>query len=293
MQALGVTAFSLLTWAVCAVLVLGLVWRLARWARTPIPWRLPLYASGQARAPWPMRLTWQALAWPALWRSSPRRWLLAWPLHACLLLLFLDHLRRWGFLPGGWPPAAWAPWAGWLLACLLLLLLIRRLATPLSRLLSTWQDYLAPALLLALCLSGLFMAGQVSGGPSGLAGLGGRAPVGPPAFWLHHGLGLVFLAYLPWGKLAHGLGLLASPGLTQAALPEGGRHSNPWDAQAAGPELADQDLAPGQPLWWTQDKYQAALKQRWAGAGVHRVLAARDRQASLAEDRLDGQGGPA
>lgn len=48
-------------------------------------------------------------------------------------------------------------------------------------------------------------------------GLTHFSPAAPPAsamFALHFLLALALLAYLPWGKLLHGVGLWASPGLT-------------------------------------------------------------------------------
>ena len=273
-------------YAALAAMGLGLAWRLGRWARTPAPFRFPLAPLARDRTRLGLRLLWQALAWPALWRSSPGLWLAAWLLHLCLLLVLLGHLRH--LLP---PSPAWLPDpgaaalpAGLLLAALAHLLLMRRLADPLLRRFSNWRDYLSHGLLLAVCLSGLYPRLLAGAGSS----WGSPAPTPCAAGWLHYGLGCLWLAWLPWVRLLHAAGPWASPGPSQLALGEGQGHPNPWDDQASGPELSDLDLPPGEPLWWTPDKYRAALKQRWSGAGVHRVMGAGERRRSLAGKGQDG-----
>lgn len=302
MEALGYMVFRVLPYAALAVCLGGAAWRLWRWWAAPVPWRAPLTPAPARGLGVAGRLIWQALALPALWPASSRPgrlappgkaglWLLVWLLHACLLLTLLHHLRLFMQPVPAWLMALHTPGrlAGHLLPVLLLLLMMRRLANPLLRRLSVWEDYGAPALLLGLSLSGLAMDSlarpslvQIKGLALGLTHLS-PAPWPPLGlFWLHFLLGLALVFYLPWGKLLHGAGLLASPGLSQADSPQARLWANPWDAQARGSELAsgqtDQDR---QPSGWGPEDYRAWLKRRWAGAGVHQVMGARQRAESL------------
>jgi hypothetical protein len=219
---------------------------------------------------------------------------LVWLLHACLLLIFLHHLRLFMQPVPGWLMALHTPGrlAGHLLPLLLLLLLMRRLANPVLRRLSDGEDYLAPGLILAVSLSGLAMDSlarpslvQIKTLALGLVNLSPE-PLPPLGlFWLHFLLALTLLFYLPWGKLLHGAGLLASPGLTQTDSPRARLWANPWDGQARGAELTEAPPAQGQPPWWTPENYRGWLKRRWAGAGVHQVMGARQRAVSLIGQR--------
>ncbi|MFH1034048.1 MAG: respiratory nitrate reductase subunit gamma [Pseudomonadota bacterium] len=300
MQALGLLLFCILPYAALALCLGGCAWRLWRGVATPLPWRAPLTPAPSGLAGVAGRLAWQALALPALWRGRPAGtgrlawWLLVWLLHACLFLTFVHHLRLVVQPVPAWLMALHTPGrlAGHLLPLLLLLLLMRRLAQPVLRRLSRWEDYLAPGLLLGISLSGLAMDSlarpslvQIKALTLGLAYLSPGPPPPPGLFWLHFLLGMVLLLYAPWGKLLHGAGLLASPGLTQADSPRARLWANPWDAQARGAELAEDEAAPGQPPWWVPTSYRAWLKRRWAGAGVHQVMGARQRAASLTGQR--------
>lgn len=295
MEALGSLVFGILPYAALAALLGGCAWRLRGWLATPDPWPQPLSPAPAGWAGVAGRLIWRTLALPALWRASPGLWALVWLLHLCLLLTFLHHLRLVMQPVPGWLMALRAParLAGHLLPLLLLLLLMRRLADPALRRLSDWEDYLAPALLLALSLSGLAMASLEQAPLVGIKtlalGLASLHAVPPPPvglFWLHFLLALVLWFYLPWGKLLHGAGLWLSPSLAQPDSP--GRR-----APAVPPEAVVRGQAgPEQPAWWGPEEYRLALKNRWAGAGVHRVMGARERARSLTGRRQwPGPGG--
>ncbi|MBI5522599.1 MAG: hypothetical protein HY910_08230 [Desulfarculus sp.] len=295
MEALGTLVFGILPHAALAVLLGGCAWRLWGWAATPEPWPQPLTPAPAGRAGVAWRFLWQALAMPALWRANPILWALVWLLHLCLLLTFLHHLRLFVQPVPEWLMALRAPGrlAGHLLPLLLLILLMRRLAGPVLRRLSVWEDYLAPALLLALSLSGLAMHSlerpplvEIKALALGLVGL--RAAPSPPAglFWLHFLLALGLCCYLPWGKLMHGAGLWLSPGLGQ---PDSLRSRA---AAATGQAATLVQPGPPETSAWGPEEYRAALKNRWAGAGVHRVMGARERAQSLTGHRQwPGPGG--
>jgi nitrate reductase gamma subunit len=290
MEALGSLLFRFLPPAALAALLGGLAWRLASLARKPQPIRQPLLPGPVGGSGAVARLVGLGLSLGPLWRVNPLLWALVWLTHLCLLLAMVGHL---GLLMAS--PPAWWPWlalvarpAAQALPVLLLMLLMRRLAQPVLRRFSRVEDYLASALLLALALSGLALRPPHPGPAPGLGPLvrelaafnpGAWPP--PGWFWLHFALALALACYLPWGKLAHGLMIWGAPGLGQADTPSARRKARP----PLSPEAPPEDLDQG----WSREDYRTFLRDRWAGAGVHRVMGARERAHSL--ERAPGRPG--
>lgn len=289
MEALGSLLFRFLPPLALAVLLGGLAWRLSGLARRPQAAWPPLLPGPRSALGVRARLLGLGLGLGPLWHSSPGHWALAWLTHVCLFLVLAGHLGL--FLA---PAPAWWPWlataarlAAQALPLLLLLGIMRRLALPVLRHFSRAEDYLAPGLLLALALSGLALR-QPGGGPSPMLAAQARQllELNPGAWpplgwlWLHFALALALAFYLPWGKLAHGLLIWAAPAIAQADQAP----ARPAAWASPPPEPLET------PSWgWSPRDYQAFLKDRWAGAGVHRVMGARERAHSL-ERELQGPG---
>lgn len=271
-------------------LALGLGWRLWRWLSAPAALSEVLTPASAGAGGAGGMLLWHGAMMPRLAWARPRLWLLVWPLHLCLLLLILSHLR---LLPG--PLARWLgplagpePWAGWLLVALLTALLSWRLAGPVFALHSRWGDYLALLLLLAVAGSGLFLAQAantdliaVRAWARGLLLLAPAPPSAPGwALGLHLLLAWALLASLPFTRLAHGLAILLSPLLARGVDPRSAGAANPWDGAYAGDAPSTKAVREDEPPLYTLERYRARLRRRWTRGGTGRVLSACDRAAA-------------
>lgn len=282
--------YHLLPYAVLLVFLGGLGWRAYLWLRAPEPMQIALLPASPRRAGAWGRTAWELLASPSLWRGDRWLWAGAGLFHLCLLLVALKHLRLFINPVPGWLVWLQAPgaWAGELLPLALLFLLLRRLAGPRLLMLSTRADYLLLALLLALAGSGLWLRlgprAPLEEVKDYLLGLMSLRPAAPPqgaALTLHWLLALALLAVFPFTKLLHSLALFLNPVLGGRDTAPLKRRINPWDREHEGDGLDSPDLVAGERPFFDAERYADDLKFRWSGAGVHRVLGARERAATL------------
>jgi nitrate reductase gamma subunit len=285
-------AYHVLPYAALLVFAGGLGWRVWLWLRAPQPWQVALMpAPSRWSGVW-ARLGREVLASPSLWRGQRPLWAGSGLFHACLLLVLAKHLRLVVNPVPDW--LVWlqgpASWAGALLPLALLYLLARRLSDDRLLLLSTRADYLLLLLLLALAGSGLWLKlgprvplEEVKYYLLGLVTLDQRPAPASGALALHGLLALALMAAAPFTKLMHGLAFFFNPVLAQrdSALFE--RRVNPWDGQVEQSDLEADDLVEGERPFFTPGRYEEYLKYRWSAAGVHRVMGARERAATLPE----------
>ena len=270
-------------------LAAGVVWRGWTWGRVPQPWAWPLTPAPAGPLGGVLRGLRETFLAPRLLVQRPWRWLVWAGLHGSLALILLRHAGFWLD-----PPPAWWPWleqaargAGVLLLLCLFWLLLRRLLSPQLIYISRAQDYLGPVLMLALALTGLGLAwasqadlAAVGAWARALARLEFPPPPLPGGLVTGHALlGLLLVAWFPWGRLFHFPAVLLG-GILGRGL-GGRRRPNPWEALHAGDSPREQALAPGDPPLATLEEYQSHLRRRWARAGSRRVLGAGQRAASL------------
>ncbi len=207
-------AFSAL---VCLV---GLAFRAAGWWRAPAPAARPRDSVPASAASPGAALTSSAAEvffFSGLWRSDRWHWLGAWPLHACLVLVALRHLRYFLYPVPGWLTACQTAglWAGCLLPVALLYLLARRLLIDHAVQASSAADYLALLLLLAIAGTGVAMRlvwrqDVLAVKDMALAYASLRLPASAPAgslFAAHFLLVNALVAYLPFSRLLHAPGV--------------------------------------------------------------------------------------
>jgi nitrate reductase gamma subunit len=268
----------------------GLGWRVWLWWRTPQPWQVVLMPAPRRLPGVWARLGRELMASPSLWRGQRALWAGSGLFHLCLLLVLLKHLRLVLNPVPDWVVWLQAPgsWAGALLPLTLLYLLARRLADDRLLLLSTRADYLLLALLLALAASGLWLKlgprvplEEVKDYLLGLATFSPRPAPAGGAFALHGLLALVLMLAAPFTKLLHGLAFFFNPVLAQRDSALLTRRVNPWDSQVEEGDLEARDLVEGERPFFTPGCYEDYLKYRWASAGVHRVMGAAERAATL------------
>jgi nitrate reductase gamma subunit len=249
---------------------LGLVLRIIALWRRPLPWRIPLTPGPRGAFEHLFYYLADQFVLPGFLGKRPWHWAIWAAMHLCLLLLALRHLRLvldpvpefmlW-FLP-------LTAWVGYALPALLVLRLLRRIILRQAAYASRLADYLVLLLLLAACISGLYLKlldrADLWAAKSLLMGLWGLDMSGLPwpggTFILHFGLGLLLLALLPIPPLNHFLAPLFNPVRRMADHFKRRPHHNPWDKDHEDDELHRGVALPGEPPIKTVLDYQLYLR---------------------------------
>jgi len=238
-SALTVT-YALLFYAATAVLVLGVLARCWRYARTPQPLKIPIPPAPTTRGGVVLRMAAEVTLFRSLFRSSKWTWLFGWTFHVALALVLARHLRY--FTEPVWSWVAliqpFGVYAGFAMAAGLAGLWARRVLVDRVRYISTPSDHLMLALLLAIAASGLGMkylahtdVTLVKSFFLGLMVFEVRALPTDPALLLHLALVAALAIVFPFSKLLHAPGLFFSPSRNQADNPREARHIAPWAAR--------------------------------------------------------------
>lgn len=235
----GLLAFGL--YAALAVFALGLTVKIVRYARTPVPLKIPTMPAPTTRGGVVMRMLREVVLFESLFKASRWTWIFGWLFHAGLLLTLLTHLR-YITEPVWWWVALIAPlgpYAGMAMVVGLAGLLARRLLVDRVRYISAPSDYLMLLLLLAIGGSGLAMRFVAHTDIVALKqfalGLIALAPAPLPAgatLLLHLALVAVLLLIFPFSKLLHAPGLFFSPSRNQVDNSREVRHVNTWSPGA-------------------------------------------------------------
>jgi len=231
--------FALLFYAATAVLVVGLIARIADYARTPAPLKIPTTPAPVTGGGVVLRMLREVVFFESLFKGSVWTWMFGWLFHASLALVLARHLRYfiepvWGWVTLIQPLgilAAFGMVAG------LGGLLVRRYAVERIRYISTPSDYLMLVLLLAIGATGIaikFLAPtDVVGVKAFFLGLIWMDwhPLPPDGvLYLHLGLVAALMIIFPFSKLLHAPGLFFSPSRNQIDNPREARHLAPWAA---------------------------------------------------------------
>ena len=232
--------FALLFYAATAVLVGGLAWRIADYARTPAPLKIPTTPAPITRSGVAMRMAREVIFFESLFKGSLWTWLFGWLFHASLALVLARHLRYFTEPVWGWVVlvqplgilAAFGMLAG------LAGLLARRLLVDRIRYISTPSDYLMLVLLGLIAVSGLLMkyvartdVVAVKAYFLGLMRLDWQPLPSDPVLYVHLGLVAALMIVFPYSKLLHAPGVFFSPSRNQADDPREARHLAPWAAR--------------------------------------------------------------
>lgn len=175
----------------------------------------------------------EALFFPSLFRGNRVLWFLSWVFHVTLALICVGHVRVVTDFPALWAAlsidadtmsAVIGGAAGIAIMTMVALLIMRRLATPNVREISSGGDYLALILILAVILTGNAMRFlghfDLSLTREYFAALVTLRNPNPPTngwFLLHFFLGQILFIYIPFSKVMHLGGIF----FTQAAVKRG------------------------------------------------------------------------
>lgn len=212
----------LIGFAYCAGLafVVGLVWRLIGYLRTPMPWPAAVTPAPTSDAGAAARVMGDVLFFPSLFRADKALWAGAWIFHIALWLILTRHLRYFTYpVPGiAMALSPVALWVGCLFGLAALFLFWRRLALPRALYVSGVPDYFALALLALIAGTGLAMKYwahvylvDVKAFTLGLMTLRPVAPPPHPLFLVHFVLVALLMLYFPFSKLLHAGGIFFSP----------------------------------------------------------------------------------
>lgn len=232
--------FALLFYAATAVLAGGLAWRIADYARTPAPLKIPTTPAPTTRGGVAVRMAREVIFFESLFKGSLWTWLFGWVFHASLALVLARHLRY--FTEPVWSWVVLVQPLGILAAFGMLAglagLFARRLLVDRVRYISTPSDYLMLVLLGLIATSGLAMKYvfrtdivAVKAYFLGLMRFDWQPLPADPMLYVHLALVVVLMLIFPFSKLLHAPGVFFSPSRNQADDPREARHLAPWAAR--------------------------------------------------------------
>lgn len=233
-------AFALLFHFATGVLVAGLALRIAAYARTPAPLKIPTTPAPITTSGVVLRLGREVLLFESLFKASLWTWIFGWLFHVSLALVLARHLRYFTEPVWGWVAFVqpFGVLAGLAMVAALAGLAARRVFVDRIRYISTPSDHLMLALLAAIAGSGLGMKylvhTDIVGVKAfflGLMRLDWQPLPADPLLYLHLALVAALMIIFPFSKLLHAPGLFFSPTRNQVDDPREARHLAPWAAQ--------------------------------------------------------------
>jgi nitrate reductase gamma subunit len=232
-------AFALLFYAATVLLVVGVGLRIADYARTPSPLKIPTTPAPVTRGGVALRMAREVVFFESLFKGSVWTWIFGWLFHVCLALVLARHLRY--FTEPVWFWVALVQPLGIIAAFGMAIglggLLARRIVVERIRYISVPSDYLMLVLLLLIGASGLAMkyvfrtdVVAVKAFFLGLMRFDWQPLPADPMLYIHLLLVAALMIVFPFSKLLHAPGVFFSPSRNQADDPRESRHLAPWAA---------------------------------------------------------------
>jgi nitrate reductase gamma subunit len=232
--------FALLFYAATVVLIAGLAVRIADYARTPAPLKIPTTPAPTTRGGVALRMLREVVLFESLFKGNLWTWLAGWVFHLSLAAVLMRHLRY--FTEPVWVWVALVQPLGILAAFGMVIglagLLARRVLVERIRYISVPSDYLMLVLLLAIGASGLALKYQfhtdivaVKAFFLGLMRFDWQPLPADGALYVHLSLVLALMGVFPFSKLLHAPGVFFSPSRNMADDPREARHLAPWAAE--------------------------------------------------------------
>jgi nitrate reductase gamma subunit len=232
--------FAVLFYAATAILVAGLAFKIADYARTPAPLKIPTTPAPTSTGGVVLRMLREVALFESLFKSNLWIWALGWLFHVGLALVLLRHLRYFtepvNFIIAFIQP--FGMYAGFAMAAGLAGLWARRFLVERIRYISTPSDHLMLALLLGIAVTGLLMKFvmhtdivAVKTFFLGLMVFEINPLPAHPGLYLHLGMVALLMIIFPVSKLLHAPGLFFSPTRNQVDNPRETRHLAPWAAK--------------------------------------------------------------
>lgn len=237
--------FAILFYFATLVFVVGTLYRIGVYTRTPAPLKIPTTPAPITSGGVVLRMMREVFLFESLFKANLWTWGLGWLFHASLALVLLRHLRYFTDPVWGWVAfiQPFGMYAGITMLLGVAGLWARRIFVERIRYISTPSDHLMLALFMAIAVSGLTMKFfahtdviAVKGFMLGLMHLDAfhsGSPILPSGIALYAHLSLVALLLMifPISKLLHAPGLFFSPSRNQADNSRDKRHLSGWGKQ--------------------------------------------------------------
>lgn len=237
--------FAILFYFATLLFVVGLLYRISTYARTPAPLKIPTTPAPTSKAGVALRMTREVVLFESLFKANLWTWSMGWLFHASLALVLLRHLRYFTEPVWGWVAfiQPFGVYAGLTMLLGLCGLWVRRLFVERIRYISTPSDHLMLVLLIGIAASGLsmkfvahtdviavknFFLGWMQ---FSIQPLPADAPL-----YLHLIMVALLLVIFPISKLLHAPGVFFSPSRNQTDNPREKRHIAPWAQQMESEE---------------------------------------------------------
>jgi len=222
------------------LLVVGLVYKIADYSRTPAPLKIPTTPAPTTRSGVVYRMAKEVVIFESLFKANKWIWVFGWLFHFGLLLVLLRHLRYFTEPVWFWVNILqpFGKYASFLMVIGLAGLLARRFLVDRVRYISTPSDYLMLVLLIAIGLSGMLMTFvahtdivAVKAFFMGLMYLDVQPMPADPILLAHLALVALLMLIFPISKLLHAPGVFFSPTRNQVDNPRESRHVAAWAAR--------------------------------------------------------------
>jgi nitrate reductase gamma subunit len=232
--------FAALFYLSVAVLLVGVGWKIAVYARTPAPLLIPTTPAPTTRGGVVLRMLREVTLFESLFKANLWTWAAGWVFHVSLALVLIRHLRYFTEPVWSWVALAqpFGMYAGLTMVLGLCGLWARRIFVERIRYISTPSDHLMLLLLLLIAASGLFMKffshTDIVGVKNFFQGMMHFDLQPLPAngvLYLHLLLVASLLLIFPFSKLLHAPGVFFSPSRNQTDNPREKRHIAPWAAE--------------------------------------------------------------
>ena len=232
--------FAILFYLATLLLVVGLLYRISTYARTPAPLKIPTTPAPTTTGGVVLRMTREVVFFESLFKANLWIWGLGWLFHASLLLVILRHLRYFTEPVWGWVAfiQPFGMYAGITMLLGLCGLWARRMFVERIRYISTPSDHLMLLLLIGIAASGLMMKfaahTDVIAVKTYFLGLMHFEVGMLPAdllLMVHLTLVVSLLVVFPNSKLLHAPGVFFSPTRNQKDDSREKRHLSAWAAK--------------------------------------------------------------
>jgi len=234
------TLFAVLLYLATLLFVVGMVYRISVYTRTPAPLKIPTTPAPTTMGGVLLRMTREVFLFESLFKANLWIWGLGWLFHASLALVLMRHLRY--FIDPVW---SWVEfiqpfgiYAGITMLLGVMGLEARRLFVERIRYISTPSDHLMLILFIMLAASGLLMKFlahtdviAIKGYMLGLMHFNVQVLPDHAGLFVHLFLVAVLLIIFPISKLLHAPGLFFSPSRNQVDNPREKRHVSTWAKQ--------------------------------------------------------------
>jgi len=229
--------YAFLFYFATVVLLTGLIRKVAQYARTPAPLKIPTTPAPTTTGGVVLRMAREVVFFESLFRGNKWTWIFGWVFHFGLFLVTLRHLRY--FIDPVWLPIQlvqpFGIYGGIAMVLGLAGLWARRFLVDRVRYITAPSDHLILALLILIGVSGLMMSFVVHTDVvavkdffRGLMAFDVHPLPADPFLLLHLLLVVGLMLIFPYSKLLHAPGLFFSPTRNQADNPREKRHIASW-----------------------------------------------------------------